>query len=288
MVYSVPPKQSKSRKRRPAHLTETKAIVSLDDRRYVLDGPTAVLGRSRECDCVLNDPNVSRRHAELRRGPTGDWQIVDLRVDQRGQGQRPPGRRLASGARRRWSCSGRSASPSTSSIENHTGGDQAERMDTEPIAVALKFGFLAVLYLFLFWVSRSALRELRRTTAPAPEATGFHADRPGRPRGGDRRLAGRRARRRAAGRRALRPLRRPLDRALGGCRRADRGPLRLRRSTRACTRAGPPTTSRTWARPTAPSSTAASCSGEAELADLDEIRIGDTELRFELQIPEGA
>jgi hypothetical protein len=78
MVYSVPPKQSKSRKRPEAHLTETKAIVSLDDRRYVLDGPTAVLGRSRECDCVLNDPNVSRRHAELRRGPTGDWQIEDL------------------------------------------------------------------------------------------------------------------------------------------------------------------------------------------------------------------
>ena len=79
MVYSVPPKDTKSRKRRPAaHLTETKAIVSLDDRRYVLDGPTATLGRSRECDCVLNDPNVSRRHAELRRGPTGDWEIADL------------------------------------------------------------------------------------------------------------------------------------------------------------------------------------------------------------------
>ena len=52
-------------------------------------------------------------------------------------------------------------------------------MDTEPIAVALKFGFLAVLYLFLFWVSRSALRELRRTGAPAPEATGFHPIGPG-------------------------------------------------------------------------------------------------------------
>jgi pSer/pThr/pTyr-binding forkhead associated (FHA) protein len=38
----------------------------------------ATLGRSRECDCVLNDPNVSRRHAELRRGPTGDWEIADL------------------------------------------------------------------------------------------------------------------------------------------------------------------------------------------------------------------
>jgi Protein of unknown function (DUF3662)/FHA domain len=79
MVYSVPPKPTKSRKRQPAaHLTDTKAIVSLDDRRYVLGGPVATLGRSRECDCVLNDPNVSRKHAELRRGTTGDWQIVDL------------------------------------------------------------------------------------------------------------------------------------------------------------------------------------------------------------------
>jgi len=48
-------------------------------------------------------------------------------------------------------------------------------VDTDPIAVALKFGFLAVLYLFLFWVARSALKEVRSTTAPAPEATGFYA-----------------------------------------------------------------------------------------------------------------
>lgn len=47
-------------------------------------------------------------------------------------------------------------------------------MDYEPISVALKFGFLAVLYLFLLWVSRSALKDLRKTTAPAPDATGFH------------------------------------------------------------------------------------------------------------------
>lgn len=80
MVYTVPPKQEKQqRPKRTTHLTETKAIVSLDDRRYVLEGPVASLGRSRECDCVLNDPNVSRKHAELRRNSNGDWQIVDLR-----------------------------------------------------------------------------------------------------------------------------------------------------------------------------------------------------------------
>ena len=79
MVYSVPPKQPRAERKRPAaRLTATKAIVSMDDRRYVLDGPIAVLGRSREADCVIADPNVSRQHAELRRQSTGDWQVVDL------------------------------------------------------------------------------------------------------------------------------------------------------------------------------------------------------------------
>jgi hypothetical protein len=44
----------------------------------------------------------------------------------------------------------------------------------DPISVALKFGFLAVLYLFLLWIARSALKDLRGTVAPAPDATGFH------------------------------------------------------------------------------------------------------------------
>ena len=48
-------------------------------------------------------------------------------------------------------------------------------MDYDPISVALKFGFLAVLYLFVLVIARSAIKDLRRTTAPAPDATGFHA-----------------------------------------------------------------------------------------------------------------
>jgi pSer/pThr/pTyr-binding forkhead associated (FHA) protein len=36
-----------------------------------------VIGRSRECDLVIQDPNVSRRHAELRRDEDG-WRLVDL------------------------------------------------------------------------------------------------------------------------------------------------------------------------------------------------------------------
>jgi hypothetical protein len=55
----------------------------------------------------------------------------------------------------------------------------------EPVSVGLKFAFLAVLYLFLLWVARSALRDLVRGTAPAgarraaapveEDATGLHA-----------------------------------------------------------------------------------------------------------------
>lgn len=53
----------------------------------------------------------------------------------------------------------------------------------DPVSVALKFGFIAVLYLFLLWVSRSALRDLgagRGGGGPgAPpvhaEGTGIHS-----------------------------------------------------------------------------------------------------------------
>lgn len=70
-------------------------------------------------------------------------------------------------------------------------------MALDPIAVALKFGFLAVLYLFLLWIARSAMKDLRRAndprglaagaapagTAGTAEATGLYSatggDRPG-------------------------------------------------------------------------------------------------------------
>jgi pSer/pThr/pTyr-binding forkhead associated (FHA) protein len=56
----------------------------------------------------------------------------------------------------------------------------------EPVSVGLKFAFLIVLYLFLLWVSRSALKDLRRGVgqpsmgygepmAPPADATGLHS-----------------------------------------------------------------------------------------------------------------
>ncbi len=53
----------------------------------------------------------------------------------------------------------------------------------DPVSVALKFGFLLVLYLFLLWVVRSGLKDLRQTSrealaadpvAPPADATGMH------------------------------------------------------------------------------------------------------------------
>ncbi len=40
----------------------------------------------------------------------------------------------------------------------------------EPLAVALKFGFLAVLYLFLLWIARSSMRDLARLEGTAAAA----------------------------------------------------------------------------------------------------------------------
>jgi hypothetical protein len=40
----------------------------------------------------------------------------------------------------------------------------------EPVSVGLKFAFLVVLYLFLFWIARSALKDLRRDPRPSAVA----------------------------------------------------------------------------------------------------------------------
>ena len=59
-------------------------------------------------------------------------------------------------------------------------------MQLEPVSVGLKFAFLAILYLFLLWVARSALHDLRDRGSsrpgaehsgetPAGQATSLHA-----------------------------------------------------------------------------------------------------------------
>jgi Protein of unknown function (DUF3662)/FHA domain len=55
----------------------SKALLVVSGRRLLVAPRGAVIGRSRECDIVIEDSGVSRRHAELRpRG--GAWRIEDL------------------------------------------------------------------------------------------------------------------------------------------------------------------------------------------------------------------
>ncbi len=55
----------------------SRAMLLVGERRVLVPPPGAVLGRSRECDIVLDDVGVSRRHAEIRPTPEG-WTLTDL------------------------------------------------------------------------------------------------------------------------------------------------------------------------------------------------------------------
>ena len=159
-------------------------------------------------------------------------------------------------------------------------------MEADPVATALKFGFLILLYLFLFWISRSGLRELRRTTAPAPEATGFHPIGPG--------------------------GRTPATDAWlvvlkgGGLTAGERfdlfGGITIGRSAEADVRIEDRFASGVHARVYGRGAgyyvedmnstngtflNGQTLEGEAPLSDLDEVRIGDTEFGFELEVPDG-
>lgn len=73
MVYST----TTGQRRVEAPRQGGRALLVSEDKRTVITGEPFVIGRSRECDLVLDDPNVSRRHAELRR-EDGAWAVRDL------------------------------------------------------------------------------------------------------------------------------------------------------------------------------------------------------------------
>src|SRR5881392_1623658 len=88
MVYSV------DRSPRPLEappVAEGRAMLVGGGRRIVLAGSRFVIGRSRDSDLTLDDPNVSRRHAELRR-EDGAWVVADLAST---NGVKVNGRRVA-------------------------------------------------------------------------------------------------------------------------------------------------------------------------------------------------
>jgi hypothetical protein len=74
MVYS--PDRAAARPLEPV-ADRGQALLLAEGRRHMLSGDRVLVGRSRECDVVVSDANVSRRHIELRRGERG-WTAVDL------------------------------------------------------------------------------------------------------------------------------------------------------------------------------------------------------------------
>jgi hypothetical protein len=75
MVYSVSDRVSEPL-REPDPRRGT-ARLRAEGRTIVVGPAGAVIGRSRDCDVVLDDPNVSRHHAEVR--PSGgSWIVNDL------------------------------------------------------------------------------------------------------------------------------------------------------------------------------------------------------------------
>ncbi len=154
-------------------------------------------------------------------------------------------------------------------------------MNYDPISVALKFGFLAVLYLFLLWIARSALKDLRRSVVVSPDATGFHPA-PG------------------LGRAAVSPDAWLVVERGGGLREGERfdliGGLSIGRSNEADVQIDDRYASGLHARIFSHDGRTyvedmnstngtllndAELTGEAELVDGDVVRIGDTEFRFE-------
>jgi predicted component of type VI protein secretion system len=76
MVYSSAERVAEPL-RESARVRPQNAILVIDGKRMVVGDRGATVGRSRQCEIVLEDPNVSRRHAELRpRG--GSWVFTDL------------------------------------------------------------------------------------------------------------------------------------------------------------------------------------------------------------------
>ncbi len=77
MIYSTSARVGGAVEDAHARRETSRALLVTGGRRLLLPAAGGTVGRSRDCDVVLEDSGISRRHAELR--PTGDgWTITDL------------------------------------------------------------------------------------------------------------------------------------------------------------------------------------------------------------------
>jgi Protein of unknown function (DUF3662)/FHA domain len=76
MIYSTAGRISEPLEERARSRHKT-ALLLMGGKRLVVGPAGATMGRSRQCDVTVDDPNVSRQHAEVRpRG--GSWVLSDL------------------------------------------------------------------------------------------------------------------------------------------------------------------------------------------------------------------
>jgi hypothetical protein len=89
MVYSTAGRVAEPLEERARSRSHT-ALLLMGGKRLVVGPAGTTMGRSRQCDVMVDDPNVSREHAQIRpRG--GSWVLTDLNST---NGSRLNGRRV--------------------------------------------------------------------------------------------------------------------------------------------------------------------------------------------------
>jgi hypothetical protein len=106
MIYSTSARVRGPLEEAQARRPLPRAMLAVGARRLLLPPGGGIVGRSRDCDIVLDDVGISRRHAEIRPQQEG-WTIVDLGSTNgvvingtRARGQQPlrPGDKLELGS----------------------------------------------------------------------------------------------------------------------------------------------------------------------------------------------
>jgi Protein of unknown function (DUF3662)/FHA domain len=106
MIYSTSARVQDPLEEARARPRAQRALLAVGGRRLIVPPGGGTIGRSRDCDVVLDDAGISRRHAEIRPGPAG-WAVADLGSTngvlvngQQVQGSRPlaPGDRVELGS----------------------------------------------------------------------------------------------------------------------------------------------------------------------------------------------
>jgi len=77
MIYSTSARLRGAVQDAQAQRAPQRALLAVSGRRLLVPPGGGTIGRSRECDVVLDDAGISRRHAEIRPGPDG-WTVMDL------------------------------------------------------------------------------------------------------------------------------------------------------------------------------------------------------------------